>query len=471
MPRSAEATVQPLEASGARSGASRPNPWCRALQAFLILMPFLHAFGLGAWAPVPLVYASAMLIAAISFGAVGWIWLEKSDLYLGGMWLFGVLAITIHREYAGEKNLNHAIVVLFTVAVFYIWMRAWIFRSRITIDQLGAAATVGLLVSSAAIIFEFWAANSPGYYLADVIPYSTEDLPFALVLEDWRRPRGLAAEPGFSAMVFEALGPLAAAFLLKRRSLVLLCAPVIACGFALLFSAGAISALLLTVLILAVAGRSRAVKLLVIAALVTVGAVAVFGGELIVSLLDQLVGRKVFDLFVQGDVNVGEAAGRYEAYRAGVEMFTIYPFGIGWGMVSQMFDSGRVVPGLSVLTSRGLLSLYLEILASAGVLGFASYAAFHVSKIRRAARSSVTEAPYVLFGLVALSLHHAFVLEFWFPMLWFYFALTDALTARERVRLGHAPTASSESISLGRPPLARSESGARITGHEVAWDH
>jgi len=233
----------------------------------------------------------------------------------------------------------------------------------------------------------------------------------------------------------------------------------------------AISALLLTVLILAVAGRSRAVKLLVIAALVTVGAVAVFGGELIVSLLDQLVGRKVFDLFVQGDVNVGEAAGRYEAYRAGVEMFTIYPFGIGWGMVSQMFDSGRVVPGLSVLTSRGLLSLYLEILASAGVLGFASYAAFHVSKIRRAARSSVTEAPYVLFGLVALSLHHAFVLEFWFPMLWFYFALTDALTARERVRLGHAPTASSESISLGRPPLARSESGARITGHEVAWDH
>lgn len=461
--------MQPLETSGA--GAMRPNPWCRALQAFLILMPFLHAFGLGAWAPVPLVFAGSLLIAAISFGAVGWIWLEKSDVYLGAMWLFGMLAITMHRDYAGEKDLNHATAVLFTIAVFYIWMRAWIFRSRITLEQLGAAATIGLLVSSAAIVLDFWLANGPGYYLADVIPYSTEDLPLALVLGDWHRPRGLAAEPGFSAMVFEALGPLAAAFLLKRRSLLLLCAPVIACGFALLFSAGAISALLLTVLILAVAGRSTAVKLLVIAALATVGAVVAFGGELIVSLLDELVGRKVFDLFVEGDVNVGEAAGRYEAYRAGIEMFTTYPFGIGWGMVSQMFDSGRALPGLALLTSRGLLSLYLEILVSAGLLGFASYAAFHIGKIRRAASSSATEAPYVLFGLVALSLHHAFVLEFWFPMLWFYFALTDALTARERVTLGQAPTGSSESISLGRPPLTGSELGARITSHEVAWDH
>jgi hypothetical protein len=337
-------------------------------------------------------------------------------------------------------------------------MRAWIFRSRITIDQLGAAATLGLLVSSAAIIFEFWSANGPGYYLADVIPYSTEDLPFALVLGDWRRPRGLAAEPGFSAMVFEALGPLAIAFLLKRRSLLLLCGPVIACGFALLFSAGAISALLLAALTLAMVGRGAAVKLLVIAGAAAAVAVVAFGGDMIAWFFDELIGRKVLDLFVQGDVNVGEAAGRYEAYRAGIEMFTTYPFGIGWGMVSEMFDSGRAVPGLTLVTSRGLLSLYLEILASAGVLGFASYAAFHIGRIRIAATSRAMDAPYVLFGLVALSLHHAFVLEFWFPMLWFYFALTDALAARERAALQYVPTSTAlfRSIPLGGTPVVRS---------------
>ena len=460
MPPSAEATTQTVAADGAFSSASRPNPWCRALQAFVILMPFLHAFGLGTWGPVPLLFAGTMLIAAISLGAFRWIWLEKSDLYLVAMSLFGVLAIATHSDYAGEKNLNHTAAVLLTIVVFYIWMRTWIFRSRITIDQLGAAATLGLLVSSVAIIFEFWAANGPGYYLADVIPYSTEDLPFALVFEDWRRPRGLAAEPGFSAMVFEALGPLATAFLLKRRSLLLLCSPVIACGFALLFSAGAISALLLSAVILAIVSRGASVKLLVIAGAAAASAVVAFGGQLTAWFFDELIGRKLLDLFVQGDVNVGEAAGRYEAYRAGIEMFTTYPFGIGWGMVSQMFDSGRALPGLTLVSSRGLISLYLEILASAGVLGFASYAAFHIGRIRRAATSLATDAPYVFFGLVALSLHHAFVLEFWFPMLWFYFALADALSARERVTLRHAPTASSESISLGRPPLTGSDSGA-----------
>jgi hypothetical protein len=463
-----------VAADAALSGASRPNPWCRALQAFVVLMPFLHAFGLGTWGPVPLLFAGATLIAAITVGAFRWIWLEKSDLYLVGMALFGVLAIAAHSDYAGEKNLNHTAAVLLTIIVFYIWMRAWILRSRITIDQLGAAATLGLLVSSAAIIFEFWAANGPGYYLADVIPYSTEELPFALVFEDWRRPRGLAAEPGFSAMVFEALGPLATAFLLKRRSLFLLCSPVIACGFALLFSAGAISALLLSAVILAIGGRAAGVKLLVLAgAVAAVAAIAVFavGGQLTAWFFDELIGRKVLDLVVQGDVNVGEAAGRYEAYRAGIEMFTTYPFGIGWGMVSEMFDSGRALPGLTLVSSRGLISLYLEILVSAGVLGFASYAAFHIGRIRKAATSLATDAPYVFFGLVALSLHHAFVLEFWFPMLWFYFALADALTARERVTLRDASTASSESISLGRPPLTGSDSGGRITSHEVAWDH
>lgn len=410
---------------------ARVTSWQRLLQIFIVLMPFLHALGLGTWGPLPLVFAILAMALGLLAGAHHWVWLQKSDLFLFGTLVCGVIAIFMNFEFAGSKNLNHTLALLVTIAVFYIWMRAWLLSAHIDLDRLGAAATLALMISSIAIIFEFWSANGPGFFLADVIPYSTDELPFATVLGDFRRPRGLAAEPGFSAMVFEGLAPLAYLYLRPRRQILLLCAPFILLGFALTFSAGGICALLVAALLLASAGRGAAFKVLLGVLMLAVVLLVAFGQEAIVDITTQLIGRKIAGLFVEGDIDVANATGRYEAYRAGFEMIGAYPNGIGWGMVSQMFDSGRALEGVPILTSKGLLSFYLEILVCSGYVGLALYAVFHGLKIMQLVKSKQPHSSTILFGLLTLTLHHAFLLEFWFPMIWFYFALSDVMYARD----------------------------------------
>jgi hypothetical protein len=427
----------------AHRGTPRAPPttaWQRMVQIFIVLMPFLHALSIGTWGPLPLVFAAATLLLGMMAGAHHWMWLQKSDLLLLGMIACGVLAIAMNSEYAGPKNFNHTVALIVTITVFYLWMRAWLLSSQISLEQIGAAATLSLLIAAFAVVFEFWSANGPGFYLADFLPYPTDDMSNALVLDEYKRPRGLSAEPGFTAMVFEALAPLAYIYLRNRRQLALTVLPIVLLGFALTFSAGGFSSLLVAALLLASVGRGTAFKVLILVLAVAGGLLFVFGSDAIAEIGTQIVGRKIVGLFVQSDVDIGDATGRYEAYRAGFEMFDAYPGGIGWGMVSQMFDSGRALPGVPLLTSRGLLSFYLEILVSAGFVGLILFAIFHGLKILQLVRTRVPHAPVVLFGLLTLSLHHAFVLEFWFPMLWFYFSLSDVMYARDARRRALART-------------------------------
>lgn len=426
--------------------------WARGLQAFVIAMPFLHALGLSQWLPLPLVLAATMLLLALLLGAMTWIWLEKSDLLLFGTLAMGFFALVLQHKYVGQKNWNHGAALIVTVTVFYIWMRAWIWHASLDFESLGAAATLSLMIASTAVLFEFWLANSRGIYLADILPYSSKELPFPTVLESARRPRGLASEPGFSAMLFEALGPLALYHLRKHRLLAYLCMPVIVLGFVLLFSAGAMSAMLLSLLIVFALQRRIPFRFVAITLGALGIAVLVLGLGTFVWALDEIIGRKIFDLFIKGNVNLGEAAGRYEAYRVALSMFLSHPFGIGWGMVSQMYATDVILPGLSPIESRGLLSLYWEILVSAGALGFASYVAFHISKILAIWRLQHAAMPYVLFGALSLSLHHAFVLEFWFPMIWFYFALASCFQRDPRaLRFGAKSLVQEVGMPNGNP--------------------
>ena len=409
----------------------RVTPWGRALQAFIVLMPCLHAFGLAPWLPIPLIVAGGLALFAFAIGAVRWIWITWSDTLLLGMFACGVLAIGFNLDFAGEKNFNHSLALAVTITIFFVWMRALIIRASLPDESMGAAATLALLISSAAIIFEFWSANTAGVYLADFIPYSADDLTVASVLDGSQRPRGLAAEPGFSAMVFEALGPISLFYLLRNPLLLLSCGPVIVAGFLLLFSAGAISSIVLALLIISFQFGGRTLRLFVLIGLAGFALVLLVGLETLSALYEQIVGRKISDLFVQGDANVGEAAGRYEAYRVGAEIVAQYPLGIGWGMISQMFYSGAVLPGVPPLASRGLLSLYGEVIVSAGIVGFALYALFHMRHLYLAYRlKNEPIAPFLMVGALSITFHHAFILEFWFPMLWFYFALIRAHTMR-----------------------------------------
>lgn len=418
---------QALATAGATPRQAR-LPWVRFLQVFIVVIPFLHALGIGAWLPLPMLVAGCALIAALATGGARWIWFERSDLWLVAMLACGCVPLLVFMDYAGQKNLNHFFAFTVTLALFYVFMRAWIAESGITIEQVSNAATIGLAIAAGAVVFEFALVNTFGVYLSAFLPYSADQMPEARVLEDLLRPRGLAAEPGFSAMVFEALVPLSLPTLMKHRTLLFTVGPLALAGFLLLFSAGAICSLIVASALMIAAGRGLGLKVLLFVLVLTGLALFFAGGELLTWLFDQVVGRKITDL-MEGD-GVQDIAGRYVAYRVAWESSIAHPFGIGWGMISQIFSSGVQVPDVPEIQSRGLLSLYLEVLVAAGVPGVLCLLIFLVRQIIKLARLDDPTRLPILFGLLALAIHHMFVLEFWFPMLWFYLALSAVWTRR-----------------------------------------
>lgn len=403
-------------------------PWIRFLQLFVVVIPFLHALGFGAWLPLPMLVAGCALLAALATGGASWIWVERDDIWLVSMLALGAVPLLIFMDYAGQKNLNHFLALTVTLTLFYMFMRAWVLQSGISLMQLSNAATIGLSLAAGAVICEFALANTFGIYLSAFLPYSAEDMPEASVLQEFLRPRGLAAEPGFSAMVFEALVPLSLPTLLRHRILLFTVGPLALAGFLMLFSAGAICSLILAAALMVFAGRGLGLKILLFVLLLIGIALFFAGGELLTWLFDQVVGRKITDLF-EGE-GVQDIAGRYVAYRVAWESSIAHPFGIGWGMISQIFASGVQVPDVPEIQSRGLLSLYLEVLVAAGVPGLLCLLIFLVRKVVKLARLTDPTRLPILFGLLALVIHHMFVLEFWFPMLWFYLALANVWVRR-----------------------------------------
>jgi len=410
----------------------------RLLQLFICTMPFLSALGVAVWLPLPtLIAVIGALFALLTGRLFQFVYFEKDDVLLAIVLLLGILAIVVNSDYAGEKNLNYTVWFAGTFALLIVWCRAWLRSSRITLDQIGAAATIALIIASAAVCFEFVLANTTGRYLSDIIPYSTpsEDLARATVLLFLSRPRGLAAEPGFSAMVFEALGPLAWIYLRNNRTLLVAVTAVVLPGFLLCFSAGGLTSLFLAGLIVMVMrrgiGRFGVIALVVVAILVVVISVDSDAQW----IYDQVIGRKIDDLAGTGESTVDAVSGRSIVYQSVSAILTRYPLGIGWGMVAQMYYTGSHIPGIPEPVTKGMVSLYFEVLVSAGVAGVLTFALYLLRKIIRLARRTDPEANAVLFALIAVSIHHAVVLEFWYPLLWFLICTADYLTASTAVEV------------------------------------
>jgi len=412
----------------------------RAFMAFVATIPFLHALAPGPWLPLPMLVAGLALLVYLALGqAQRYVYFETTDLLLAVTLALGVAAFVLRPGAVGQKNINHTAALIVSVGLFYFWVRAWLRVARVSLEQVGAAALVGLLVASLAVITEFGLINTTGLYFSDLIPYSADELPQIDVLTDLKRPRGLAAEPGFTAMVFEALAPLSWLYLRRHRYLVLPAALLVLPGFLLLFSAGAIlSVVLAFLLILVFRARSGTVWAFAGVIIAAIAAFAIFS-DLAGLLFEQVVGRKLLDLIGAADATLAETASRYDAYTTAATIFAQQPFGIGWGTVSEMFASGAIIPGVPQLNSRGVMSLYLEVLVSAGLAGLLCFAAFLLLKLKALARRSDPQATLVLLAALTVMIHHAAVLEFWFPMLWLLLALGDYIGDSSHARAMPAP--------------------------------
>lgn len=398
------------------------------LGAFIFSFQFLHALSPSVYVPLSFIIAMVMFLFHLSMGIPARSYFRKSDYLLLGTFLLGIFPLVKFRNQAGIQNVLYSAVWMGVPLLYYLWGRIWLFASGVTMDQLGKAALVTVIFLSFAIVVEFILANATGHYLSDYLPFSISKFPEANVLgDDYLRPRGFSSEAGFTAVVFEALLPLAVFYLHKNKSIIWLFGLVVAPAIFLLFSAALWLSLLMAFLFYIIFySENKIYGLSCFAGFIAVVVILYLSVSQFEYFLDQIIVRKLLEFSSSSEVVVTEwTAGRPEAYSLGLQLLTDFPFGIGWGMLSQMFTSNNLLPGVDVVKNTGLISLPLEIFVSSGVLGGCFFLCFLGMKLRQTFRSRSEIAPYLFIALTTVSLHHTIILEFTFPMFWFLLALCD----------------------------------------------
>lgn len=404
----------------------------RFFQLYIASFPFLNALSPTTWLPLPTLIA---FLSLLYYAIDGRLWryfrLEEDDLLLAAVFLLGAIGIITHIYFAGQSNLNHIIWYLLTFMLPLAWVRGWLTLARMTPSQIGVGAMMGLLIASGAVITECITSNFFGFYLNEVIPYASppEDMINANTLEDLWRPRGLAAEPGFTAMVMEALGPLSWLYLRDHRRLAWIVAPIGGLGFLLCASAGGWMCIILAATVLTLL-RGRVGKgVIFLLVLVVVFIVSISISTDAYWVYQQVLGNKLENLLWGSSADVPTSGTQRDIiYSFAADTVRNYPFGLGWGMVAQMFNTGNHFANLPATYGRGMVSLYLEIIVCAGIPGLALFIIFIFRKLTvlfRMTRSPDTTV--ILFSFLALLFHHSIVLEFWYPMLWFMIAMTSYL--------------------------------------------
>lgn len=377
--------------------------------------------------------------------------LRQDDSLFGAVFLLGLLPLLVEPWRAGTQNVLYSGLWFTTWAVCYWWVREWTLATRISFIEISKAAAVGAMLLAVAVLFEFVLANTTGLYLSDFVHFSVNEFPLATVLGDeLRRPRGFTAEAGFSAIVFECLLPLSLAWLQRGRWRRWLFAIVVLPAYLLLFSAASMLMLMFTLLVFVGLNRGWTRSLVIGAALAALIGLAAATSDDASWLLYEVVARKLLEFSPEEVVGAAPTFSRPEAYTLAWTIMTEQPWGIGWGGMSQAMANNLALFGVE-LRGSGLISIPLEIGASAGMLGMAGYLLIVGRKLGRLVRIDSLDARLAFISLMWVALHHAVVLEFWFPMIWFSLALADVVVERAAGQ----PAASWQRRARDKPPARR----------------
>ena len=349
------------------------------------------------------------------------------DRWFGAIFLLGLVALLAGPGDIGLQNLIHCALWLSAWVVSFWWVREWLLGSGLRFEQVSAAAALGVCMLSLAVLAEFTLVNTTGKYLSDLVYFSIDTFPAATVFDDALvRPRAFASEAGFTSIVFECLTPIALLWMRQARHRLLLLPLLIVPAYLVLFSAASISCLALAVIVSGSLTWGTRRTMIVASGVVTGLALLVLLSDVVGFVLYEVILRKYLE-FSPDDIAVHEQSfSRPEAYSLAFDLLLAYPLGIGWGAVSQHLASNIPLLG-TPLKGSGLISFPLEIGASAGIAGLVAYLAIVVTKLKRLRRLRSPAGNLVFFALLWVSLHHAVVLEAWFPMLWFCLALADAM--------------------------------------------
>lgn len=401
----------------------------RVVWGIVLLMPFVSAFALSSWLPLPLLFVMLAFVG-LFFGRRFGLVFFKSDLLLVGVYVLSLVAAFIAAPHIGERTLNHTFA--FGVSVFFYFFVIRSVLLHIDVQPLiGRVFAAMITLLSFFVVAEFVLSNAYGIDFDAFIPHYRQDITVesgAMVFGIFVRPRGLAEEAGHTSLLYELGLPIASLYIrhlswLKRVGFYTLTIS----AFLMLFSAAGLVALILA---LAFVGflklKARYLRHL-LTGLALVAGLLIWQPTIVKPAFETIQRKaRVFDETPTGS---GSASVRHQTYEESLQIAQYAPQGLGWGTLYQIRQDRQSIAG--VMLETGTLSLYLEVLLASGFLGLVFFLLFIGGKVIYLLRLNTEAAHAVLVALVSLGLHYLFISNFWFPMPWFALGLADVLWVQE----------------------------------------
>jgi hypothetical protein len=402
-------------------------------------LPFSAAFTFHPWAPPNLVMMAGTVLVTLLFATPRLRWnLDPEDWLLIVAMLLGYAGLLFAPGY-GAKTGNHALAILTCVGLYYILAKRNIYGclSWRTLVNAIALMTFG---SALFIIVEFFLANFADVLISSYVPYYLDapnvesERAVSMVMGLWIRPRGLAAEAGHMAAIFELGLPLTMlAFTGAKRLFRVILFSVSVAGFVLLSSAAAITALLSSALFVAVRRGSASTVRWIIALVLLLGAIVVTTNENVQLYADRLVLDKTLGMVGLEEEEDVSARDRSQRVRVALDLAAEFPFGFGWGTAAHLTTQGsplmQDIPG-------GFISLPAEFLVAGGWLALISLGLFFFLRASRLTSVKTVDSEMLLLGLCSLSIHYLTMSNYWFPVLWASLGLPSVYRAHLGERKG-----------------------------------
>lgn len=391
-------------------------------QLHIMFMPFISAFPLNPWLPLPLLF---MIFVSLYLVLSSQLKIFKDDIEIWIVIALGIVGMLFTTDYLGVKNINHVLAISISVIFFYVAVKSLLIDIN-SIYPIAKAFSASLFFVSCFILFEFIAYNFLHINLLNYIPYTRNDLADASVFGILIRPRGFAEEAGHMALYYELTMPISLLYFKKKPLLIKISYYLLVItSFILLFSAAALVAIALASLIGLLIRFCSKKSIMGLTILSTI-AVIVLSSDVTQIYLSEIVGSRL-EIFADSSFQSNiSAIDRSSRYQNAIQFFLSAPFGIGWGTVSQLATNQNTFAGI-LLDDGGLISLYAEVLVASGFLGLIMFLIFMGKKMLRIVKLKSFESQLIFISLLSLSLHYIFISNYWFPMLWLALALADTV--------------------------------------------
>lgn len=411
------------------------------IQLFLLTLAFTHAFAVSPTISLPILFGLAVFFGAFAPGAGG----RKPSIHVGlqfglaisFLFLGAVGAIFRSLENGFEAQTITHLIAFTAVFVLFLGGPGLAFRlSNIPIDRVLRWITYGVLLVACFVLAEFVAKNFLQIPLDNLLPrpsVTNYEARYFIGPTSFFRSRGFASESGHTALFLIMFLPIVISHLFhgRKRSTISSYAGVALIGAAVVttFSAAVVVDLAIggtvTALLFSLRKRSgtysgRPVVLFIfaLAAAVTAGILSMWSRGL-PAIFDGILTK----LQLEGTA----PADRSSRWEAALSMFRESPI---WG---------NGIGSVAIETGTGSTSFFLEILAEAGLIGFALIAAILLVSVRRILMLGGPRKWAYLLSFTIAIVHYNAISDYWYPWLWVLLAVVNYEHHLERVGHGLSP--------------------------------